>query len=128
MKTTTDEKYRVRYGWVYEKGDEFKDSYSFRHRKNVLVTIQKNDFVFFGIARCKLPQDHFRKVEGRELALARAQNSVNSTNMGKDTDAYGALQPRASFYLDSSELMGYCKVKYVKTLLQHFENLDQKKK
>ena len=104
-----DMKYRIRY------------SRSLRGRtetvvlRNSLVTIQKGDYVFFGIARCNR-KDLFKKTLGRELALNRALDSTTS---------YKAPET-ASVHISDDGTMGWCNVKYVRTILRHFEGLDQK--
>ena len=123
--TTDGKKYRVRYASVPKRNASEIDWYNLL-RKNVLVTIEqgsgKDRFVFFGIARCKLSADNFSKKEGRELALSRALKFLDiCDSLGDDS-----LTGLASFYLDDEGARGYCKVRYVKTLLRHFEGLDQK--
>lgn len=114
-------KYRVRYG-----GYSYRDAYSKVNPRNTLVTIEKSfekdRYVYFGIARCKLTVDRFTKKEGRELALSRAEEIM------KDFDLVYGDTPVvvADFYLKEGGTMGWCAVKYVKTLLRHFESLDQK--
>lgn len=118
--TSTGLKYRVRY--ASPRAGAYKDLFAPRHRKNCLVTIQKEEYVFFGIARCKLSVDNFSKKEGRELALRRAIGFLDVCGLKTDSSLSGL----ASFYLDPKGEMGYCSVKYVKTLLKHFEGLDTK--
>lgn len=115
--TKDGQKYRVRYSrhtipWAPNKS----------HYRNTLVTIQKGDcktgHIYFGIARCKLSTDHFEKKVGRELALSRAEEA--------DRHFSNSTVPRGLFFLDSGGICGYVHVKYVKTLLRHFESLDTK--
>lgn len=109
MLTPDGTKYRIRYSSL-RMIDDFYDP---RYRKNCLVTIQKEDYVFFGIARCKLSVDRFVKKEGHRIALERAQEACQ-------------LDPLASFFLNSEGTLGYTHVRFVKTLLKHFESLDTK--
>lgn len=116
MQTASGLKYRVRYG--YQQKEVKGTLRYYPHPKNVLVTIPSGkDYVFFGIARCKLSADNFRKKEGRELALNRALQFFNNDTTGL-----------AAFYLSGDGTRGYCHVRYVRTLLRHFEGLDQKGK
>ena len=114
MQTETGQKYRVRYGRQIKWGKPRETVIP----KNVLVTIQPPDckFVFFGIARCKLSVDHFSKKEGREIALTRALDAQKSY----------PVQGEQDFLLSHGGSMGFVAVKYVRTLLRHFEGLDQK--
>ena len=108
-------KYRIRYG-----GHSYRDAYCKVNPRNTLVTIEigsgENRYVYFGIARCKLSVDNFRKKEGRELALSRAEESMKLYTDLLDID----------FLLSVGGTMGFCSVKYVRSLLKHFESLDVK--
>lgn len=115
--TSNGTKYRVRYASPRAGADLFAP----RHRKNCLVTIQKEDFVYFGIARCKLSVDNFSKKEGRELALDRAERA--GTSCTSESNNY---IPSGLFFISKNGTMGYCSVRYIKTLLKHFETLDTK--
>ena|SRR3990167_1117980 len=115
MQTPDGRKYRVRYA-----GHSYRDAYCKLNPRNTLVTIEagsgQHRYVFFGIARCKLSTDVFRKKEGRELALSRAEESMKLYTDLLDID----------FLLSVGGTMGFCSVKYVRSLLKHFESLDVK--
>lgn len=111
-KTTNGQTYRIRYSSPNTKNNLI---YVPRHRKNCLVTIEKGEgkdrYVYFGIARCKLSVDRFSKKEGRLLALSRAEEAL-------------IIPKVASFYLSEDGTKGYVHVRYVRSLLKHFESLD----
>lgn len=115
--TSTGQKYRIRYGFQQKEIVSQKGAHRYQRRtKNALVTIQQGNHVYFGIARCKLSTDIFKKKLGRELALIRAQDSFNY---------YATAAETSMFCLNKDGTAGYCSVRYVKTLLKHFESLDQ---
>jgi len=111
MLTPDGTKYRIRYSRPYRpsRGDVVRP-------KNTLVTVQDGEYVFFGIARCNWSAkstDVFNRKEGREIALDRALKA-RSVNVATNS----------SFCLNGDGTYGYCRVKLVKTLLKHFESLD----
>ncbi|MBI2448882.1 hypothetical protein HYV49_01150 [Candidatus Pacearchaeota archaeon] len=85
--------------------------------KNTLITVQEKDVIYFGIARCHSIKDRFKKAEGKRLALDRVEFAKNDHDKNRELSV--------SFYLDSSGLLGYCRIPYVKLLLKYFESIDE---
>lgn len=116
---------RVRYGRIVIRGRapiRLGEDYEMRKLqamnkvpKNTLVTIREGDLVYFGIARCNVNLDIFRKTLGTEIAARRC-------NLAKDefNDVTGE-----AFTLHRSGLRGVAKVDGIKSLLQYFDNIDK---
>lgn len=101
------------------------DKWSRSKAKNCLVTHQpeNSDYIYFGIARCKLSVDNFRKVEGRNLAVQRMKESVNMYSKSKFESSTGQHE-KSDFYLQEGGMRGVVHIRYIRTLLKHFETLE----
>jgi len=97
---------RVRYGRI---GDT-------RVPKNTLVTVRKDDTVYFGIARCRVNADKFAKDKGVELAKLRA--NIAQQNPTGDCKVDGTLS------IHRSGVFGQVDVTEIKKLLTYFDNID----
>jgi len=95
---------RVRYG---------RDSKG--NPKNTLVTIQSNDTVFFGIARCG-PNDTPTKVDGKKIARSRALSAI------KGSDSFNT--DIGNLRVHKSGLIGFVRVDKVQSLLEYFDKVD----
>lgn len=115
MQTTDGQKYRVRYSGYSDRDPLLKlSTYRNLSPQRTLVTLQKGDTVYFGIARCNLKADKFEKKIGRALALCRALEAVDLQNVMVIVDT-------GTFYIDKTGLRGWVNVKLVKVLLRYFE-------
>lgn len=98
---------RVRYGRVDNT----------RLPKNTLVTIRRDDMIYFGISRCRLDADRFTKEDGKRLAKQRADIAASGVA--------GAWTIDGSFYVHKSEVFGQVAVEDISKLLDYFQNIDE---
>ncbi len=98
---------RVRYGRVADT----------HLPKNTLVTIRKDDTVYFGISRCRLSADRFTKEEGKRRAKQRAD--IAASNVA------GAWTIDGSFYVHKSGVFGQVAADDIIKLLTYFRNVDE---
>jgi hypothetical protein len=96
---------RVRYGRLED-----------RSPKNTLVTIKKDNFVYFGIARCNSKLDTFYKSIGTHIAEQRAQLAVSDIGMYSYHDG---------IEIHRSGVRGNTEVENIKSLISYFENIDE---
>lgn len=100
---------RVRYG------------YDATSRKDVLYTVRHEGNIYFGISRCNVKiGDKFDKTLGVTIAAGRARTAL------ADVDSLSSLTV-VNLYLDQSGTRGYCKIEDVKSLLNYFDNLNNRK-
>jgi hypothetical protein len=87
--------------------------------KNTLLTMSKNDLIFFGIARCNLESgDKFSKKMGKALAVERLLAIRTGFLDGGDISTTGLYRSR-------NMLSGWCTVDSVSELLKHFHAIDE---
>ena len=88
-----------------------------QHRKNTLVTMQQDDVIYFGIARCNHHAcDEFRKDRGKVIAKARAIRATLEQQLDNNDDK--------SIMLHETGLRGHTDKKNVRNLLDYFDNID----
>jgi hypothetical protein len=98
-------KVRVRYGRVGNQP------------KNTMVTIRKDDTIYFGIARCRLNADVAVKEEGKRLAAFRANIAASGVA--------GAWTIDNSLFVHKTGVFGQVNIAEVKKLLEYFDNIDK---
>lgn len=100
---------RIRYSRIDFDGGPYK---------NTLVTKKNGDVVFFGISRCKLSVgDVFDKAVGRNVATLRCMHA--EMYLATKTAA-----PPPQLYVSRNGLWGWCPVSRAKSLLAHFDVID----
>ena len=87
--------------------------------KNCLVSIQRGDWIYFGISRCNTRFDLVRKKQGRLLAESRA-----AALLAADTDATHLAKEPPAFIINSDKLSGVCHVSFVKLALVYFDEIE----
>lgn len=88
-----------------------------REPKNTLVTVRKDDQIYFGISRCRITHDKFNKEEGLKLARLRANVAI------ADPKGKWTIDDK-DFRLHSSGLFGSVNINAVGELLDYFNNID----
>lgn len=83
--------------------------------KNVLYTIRKGNAIYFGISRCNVRHDSFRKVNGKLIASERA--ALAKVEAGKSVVS--------DFVIHRSGLRGVCNKAQVIEMLKYFDDIDQ---
>lgn len=98
--------FRVRYSRNYKNAP-----------KNTLVTIRKDDTIYFGISRCNSDFDRPNKEIGKALALKRAEISA--------TGAAGSWYNEGSLQVHKSGLLGRVDRVDIVRLLEYFDKVDE---
>lgn len=99
--------YRTRYGRTDNQ------------KKNVLITVQVGDDVFFGISRCNLEHDQFAKATGTRIATSRCDAAMNNRDVldnawaGKNSKTH------------NNGMFGVIPAKNVPELIFYFEEIDR---
>lgn len=85
--------------------------------KNTLVTVRKEDRVYFGISRCLLSEDRPKKSEGREEAKRKLQKALSEADDDWRQDG--------SLLIHSTGHFGVVSADEVPRLLEYFRNVDK---
>ena len=96
---------RIRYGRIDDEKEIFP--------KNTLITQTTNDGVFFGISRCNMKYDHFRRETGKMIADGRALLALEDVKPEK-----------GKFIIHSTGLRGFVDRDNIRDLLDYFYNVD----
>ena len=101
------EKPRIRYG-------RFTKGRRHGHRRSTLVTVRRDDYVFFGISKCR-EDDKWDRKEGLSLAKDQLITALSGPS----------IEPAGGVTLHHSKLAGICPVDDVIDLLKYFETVNE---
>jgi hypothetical protein len=90
------------------------------HRKNMMMTVAIGETIYFGIARCN-NLDRFDRDRGYFIAQERAMSADQQKTLPDEFFNHGELMMR------KNQLSGWCNVKDVKKVVEHFLTIDIQK-
>lgn len=117
---------KIKYGRINENGESVVGR---GHPKNTLVTIRDDDRVYFGIARCHLTLDNFKKDTGKHIALGRAELAMeeykNSLLTSMSSNGTLELVDEKDTFVAHGFLRGVISAGRIEELLKYFKDIDK---
>jgi hypothetical protein len=115
---------RVRYGrFNLIKLTRNGEALAAYYPKNTLVTFKEHGVIYFGISRCNVKMDNFKKEVGKRIALGRLELSQNEDFERKENLDYEQLAG-STLEIHKSGLRGVVHETDIKHLLDYFKNID----